>query len=291
MNISMEWMNYHHLLYFWVIAREGSVTRAGQVLNLSQPTLSNQIRSLEESLGERLFTKVGRHLELTETGKVVYRYAEEIFTLGQELQGTLKGHPGGRQLRFAVGVSDALSKLMIHRLLEPALALEQPIRFLFREDKTSRLLADLMTYQLDLVLTDAPMGSQSRIKAFNHLLGECDVSFFGTEALADQHRERFPKCLNGAPMLLPSEGTTIRRSLDGWMEAQNLKPIVADSALMKSFGQASMGFFAAPSVIAKELMRQYEVRHIGKAEGLKEGRIKHPAVLAISQAARSTMFG
>ncbi len=294
----MDWLNYHHLLYFWTIAREGSVTRAGESLHLSQPTLSAQIRTLEHALGQRLFVKVGRGLELTEAGQMVYRYAEEIFGLGQELLETLKGRPAGKQLRFAVGISDALSKLMIHRLLEPALALQEPLKLICREDKTARLLADLVTHQLDLVLADTPMKPPARIKAYNHLLTSCRVSFFGTAELARKHRAPFPECLNGAPLLVPSEGTTLRRHLDGWISSQGLHPRIEgefdDSALMKSFGQAGVGFFAAPQVISEELQRQYRVKEIGVAAGIQERiyaislerTIKHPAVLAMSRAAK-----
>lgn len=298
----MEWLNYHHLLYFWTVAREGSIARAGQVLRLAQPTLSTQVRALETALSQKLFVKVGRNLELTESGKMVYRYAEEIFGLGHEMVETLKGRPTGRQLRFAVGISDALSKLMIHRLLKPALTLPEAIRLQCREDKTARLLADLVTHQLDLVLTDTPMSPSTRIKAYNHLLGECTVGIFGAPGLIRQHKGAFPGCLNGAPILLPSEGTTLQRGLDGWMKTAGFKPVIAgefeDSALMKSFGQAGMGFFAAPAVISKEVQRQYQVRQIGIAAGIKERiyaisiekKITHPAVLAISQAARKSML-
>lgn len=298
----MEWLNYHHLLYFWTVAREGSIARAGQVLRLAQPTLSTQVRALETALGEKLFTKVGRNLEMTEAGKMVYRYAEEIFGLGHEMMETLKGRPTGRQLRFAVGISDALSKLMIHRLLEPALTLPEAIRLQCREDKTTRLLADLVTHQLDLVLTDTPMSPSTRIKAYNHLLGECTVGIFAAPSLMRQHKGAFPDCLNGAPLLLPSEGTTLRRGLEGWMKAAGLNPVIAgefeDSALMKSFGQAGMGIFAAPAVIGKEVQRQYQVKQIGIATGIKERiyaisiekKITHPAVLAITQVARRSLF-
>jgi len=298
----MDWINYHHLFYFWTIAREGSVTRAGQTLRLASPTLSTQVRALENAFGERLFIKVGRNLELTETGKVVYRYAEEIFSLGTEMMETLKGRPTGRQLRFSIGISDALSKLMIHRLLEPALALPETIRLQCHQDKTGRLLADLVTHQLDLVLTDSPMSPQARIKAYNHLLGECGVSLFGTPELIRRHPGGFPTCLNGAPLLLPNEGTTLRRGLDGWMKTSGLRPLIAgefdDSALMKSFGQAGMGFFAAPVVIAQEVQRQYQVERIGVVAGIKERiyaisiekKIKHPAVLAIRKAAMTSLL-
>lgn len=298
----MDWLNYHHLLYFWTIAREGSVTRAAQVLRLNQSTLSTQLRALEEALGEKLFRKAGRNLELTDEGELVYRYAEDIFGLGQEMLETLRGRPAGRQLRFAVGISDALSKLMIYRLLEPALALPEPLRLQCRADKTTRLLADLVTHQLDLVLADAPMRPQARIKAYNHLLGAYGISFFGAEKLAKSQAHSFPECLNGKPLLLPSEGTTLRRALEAWLSAQHLKPVLAgefdDSALLKAFGHAGMGFFAAPSIVSKEVQRQYQVQEIGRVEEIKERiyaislerKIKHPAVLAISQAARMVSF-
>lgn len=299
----MEWLNYHHLLYFWVVAREGTLARAGQALSLAPPTLSTQIRALERALGERLFAKSGRNLELTERGRLVYRYAEEIFGLGHELLASLKGRPAECKLRFTVGISDALSKLMIHRLLEPALTLPEPIRIQCREDKTPRLLADLVGHQLDLVLSDTPMGPHARIKAYNHLLGTFGVAIYGTEALARGLQGPFPACLNGAPLLLPSEGSTLRRSLDAWIGNAGIHPTIAgefdDSALMKSFGQAGIGFFAAPAGIDREVRRQYQVRRIGSAGGVRERiyaisverRITHPAVLAISRAARRALQG
>src|ERR1700675_541687 len=168
----MEWLNYHHLHYFWVVAREGSITRASGQLNLAQPTISGQIHVLEEALGEKLFTRVGRHLVLTEIGRVVLRYADEIFTLGRELMDTLKGRPTGRPLRLVVGVADVLPKLIAYRLLEPALHLPTPVQVICREGKLDRLLAELIVYELDVVLSDAPSGALSRVRAFNHLLGE-----------------------------------------------------------------------------------------------------------------------
>lgn len=294
----MDWLNYHHLYYFWTIAREGSIVKAGEKLRLAQPTLSTQVKALEEALGEKLFTKAGRNLELTDTGRMVYRYADEIFGLGQEMLETLKGRSGAKVLRFSVGISDALSKLMIHRLLEPALALKTPIRLLCREDKTARLLGDLVTHQLDLVLADMPMGPQTRIKAYNHLLGEYSVGIFGSPQLVQRHAGDFPGCLQGAPLLLPSEGTTLRRGIEAWTKQEKLQCVMTgefdDSALMKSFGQAGMGFFAAPAIIGEEVERQYQVQQIGIATSIKERifaisiekKITHPAVLAIARAAK-----
>lgn len=270
----MDWLNYHHLLYFWVVAREGSIARASQELRLTQPTISAQIQALEETLGEKLFTRAGRSLMLTDMGRVVFRYADEIFSLGRELMDTLKGRPTGRPIRLVVGVADAVPKLIAYRLLEPALQLPEPVRIICREDKPDRLLVGLAVHELDLVLADAPMGPTVKIRAFNHLLGECGVTIFSTERLAAAYRPGFPGSLNGAPFLLPTDNTTLRRSLDQWFEAEEIGSAVVgefeDSALLKSFGQAGVGLFASPSVIESEVRRQYGVEIIGRVEAVRE---------------------
>ena len=204
----MEWLNYHHLLYFWLVAREGSVTRAAAELRLGQPTVSAQIRTLEESLGERLFTRVGRNLTLTDIGRVVFRYADEIFSLGRELLDTVKDRPTGRPLRFTVGIADVVPKLVAYRLLQPTSDLGAPVRLVCREDKPERLLSELALYALDLVLTDGPLGPTIKIRAFNHLLGECGLTFFGTSRLARAHRRGFPRSLSGARVHLGERAFT-----------------------------------------------------------------------------------
>ncbi|MFN7958785.1 MAG: transcriptional activator NhaR [Holophagaceae bacterium] len=299
----MDWLNYHHLFYFWTIAREGSVTQAAERLRLAQPTLSAQIRSLEKALGVRLFQKEGRGLALTEAGRTAFRYADGIFGLGKELQESLAGWAANRAPVLAVGISDVLPKLMVRTLLEPALHLPEPIRLLCREDRTERLLAQLSLHELDLVLSDLPPPPGSAVKAFSHLLGECGVQIFGTEALRKRHPGAFPACLNGAPVLLPLEGAALRRGLDQWFEVEGLHPRIVgevdDSALLKSFGQQGVGFFAAPSPLAKEVERQYQVRRLGLAAGVRERvyaltldrRLRHPAVVAISEAAKHRVFG
>lgn len=299
----MEWLNYHHLLYFWTVARLGSVARATEELYLSQPTISAQIRVLEESLGEKLFTRTGRNLMLTEAGRVVFRYADEIFSLGRELRGAVKGRSPGRPVRFVVGVADVLPKLIAYRLLEPALHLAEPIRVVCREDKPERLLAELSVYGLDLVLADAPIAPTVKIRAFNHLLGECGVTIFGTAQVAAAYRHGFPRSLDGAPFLLPTDNTTLRRSLDQWFDAEGIRPLVVgefeDSALLQVFGQTGAGLFAAPSVIEVEVRRQYGVQVIGRLEAVRERfyaisverKLKHLAVVAISEAARQKLFG
>ena len=299
----MEWLNYHHLLYFWVMAKEGSLARASAELRLAQSTVSGQIRSLEDTLGEQLFVKSGRRLVLTETGHVVFRYAEEIFTLGRELQNAVKGRPVSRPLKLVVGIADVVPKLVALRLLEPALKLSEPVHLVCREDRPEPLLAELAVHNLDLVLSDAPVGPSIRIRAFSHLLGECGVVFFATKDLAAAHRRKFPKSLDGAPMLLPTENTTLRRSLDQWFAARGLRPKVVgefeDAALLKVFGQTGLGIFPATSVIADEVQRQYQVRPVGRAHEIRERfyavsierKLKHPAVVAISQEARQKLFG
>lgn len=299
----MEWLNYHHLLYFWTVVREGGVARAATKLSLSHPTVSAQIRALERALGEKLFVRSGRRLALTEIGRVVYRYADEIFSLGRELRDVLAGRPAGRPLRLVVGIADVVPKLVARRLLEPALRLEEPIQLVCREDKPDRLLAELAVHDLDVVLADAPVAPTVRIRAFNHLLGECDVVIFGTEKLSRAHQRGFPRSLDGAPVILPTENTNLRRTLDQWFATHGIRPRVIgefeDNALLKVFGQAGMGLFPASSVIAKEVSRQYRVRPIGRLPGVRERfyaisverKLKNPAVIAISEEARNRLFG
>ena len=298
----MEWLNYHHLLYFWTVAREGSVSRASKVLLLAQPTISGQLRSLEESLGQKLFERVGRNLVLTDVGRVVYRYADEIFGLGRELLDTVKGRGSGRPLELTIGIADQVPKLIAHRLLEPARRMGEPVTLVCHEDKPERLLASLALHELDIVFSDAPAGSATRVRAFSHLLGDTGITFFAVPSLATKARRGFPKSLESLPVLMPTRNTTLRRSLDGYFEAAGVRPHVVaefeDSALLKVFGGAGEGCFPAPSVIAREIGRQFGVRPIAEAAGVSERfyalsverKIKHPAVLAITEAARERLF-
>jgi LysR family transcriptional regulator, transcriptional activator of nhaA len=298
----MEWLNYHHLLYFWTVAKEGSVARACERLRLAQPTISGQLRLLEESLGEKLFEKRGRGLALTEVGQVVYGYAEEIFGLGQEMQDVLKGRPRGRPLRLLVGVSDLLPKLIAYRILQPVLEMAEPVQIVCDEDTPDRLLADLAEHRIDVVLSDSPIPSNVPVKTFNHLLGSCPISLFALPKAAARYRKDFPSCLNGAPLLLPMEGSSLRRSLEQWFDSHNLRPRVVgefkDGALMMTFGQAGAGVFAAPSAIEKQIREHYRVAAIGRIESIVERfyaisverRLKHPAVITITAAAREKLF-
>lgn len=294
----MEWLNYHHLLYFWLSAKKKSVTAAAKQLRLSQPTVSGQIRQLEESLGHKLLDRTGRQLELTPEGQTVYRYADEIFGLGQELLDAVRDQPVGRPLRLVAGVADALPKLIVRRLLAPALELPEPIELVVREAPGDQLLGELAIHALDLVLADSPIAPNAGVRAFNHLLGESSVAFFATPALAAKLAEGFPRSLDGAPFLFPGANTVFRRCLDHWLDDRDLRPrLVAeleDSALAKAFGQAGAGVFVAPVAIEREVAQQYDVQVFGRASDLTERyyaitverRIKHPGVVAISRAAR-----
>jgi LysR family transcriptional activator of nhaA len=297
----MPSLNYHHLLYFWTVAKEGSIAKASRELSLAQPTISGQIRSLEDSLGQRLFQRSGRNLVLTEIGTVAYRYAEEIFGLGRELQETLDGRPSGGPMRLVVGVADQLPKLVVRRLLAPAFAMADAPRIVVRDGSTERLMAELSIHALDLVLTDTPIAPTIKVRAFNHPLGECSVTIFGTRDLAKTARAQFPKSLTSMPFIAPTEGSAMRRALEHWFLEQSIRPRfvaeVDDSALMKTLGQAGYGLFAAPSVVADEIVRQFDVEEVGTLERVKERfyalsverKLKHPAVVAICEGARELL--
>ncbi|RIK73692.1 MAG: transcriptional activator NhaR [Planctomycetota bacterium] len=299
----MRWMNYHHLLYFWTVAREGTIARACEKLLVSQPTVSGQLKALEQAVGRPLFDRSRRTLALTDMGQTVYRYAEEIFTLGRELEDVVRDRPVDRPLRLNVGAADALAKPIVRRLIEPALGLPQPVHIVCQEGKPEPLLAQLAMHEFDVVLTDAPATPGVRVRAYSHLLGECGVTFFAAASLAAKYRKRFPKSLDGAPMLLPMPNAHLRRSLDQWFDEQGLQPEVRgefdDTALAKEFGLAGAGVFAAPSVIENEVCRQYGVRVVGRTDEVRERfyaisverKLKHPAVLAICETAREKLFG
>jgi LysR family transcriptional regulator, transcriptional activator of nhaA len=294
----VEWLNYHHLFYFWNVARFGSVSRAGQELRLTQATISAQLKSLELSFGEKLFRKAGRHLILTDMGRVVFRYAEEIFSLGRELTGALKGRAHGRAARLTVGVADVLPKLVAYKLIEPALRLKESYRIICREGSNTDLLPALAIHDLDVVLTDAPIDPAMNVKAFNHLLGECGLTLFAVPKLFNAYRAGFPQSLDGAPFLLPTQNTTVRRSLDQWFDSEKIRPMIVaefeDSALLKVFASRGLGLFVAPSVISSEVQREYGVKALGRVGNIRERffaisldrKLKHPAVVAISEAAR-----
>lgn len=295
-------LNYHHLLYFWTVVREGGVSRAAEKLRLSQPAISAQIKLLEAALGERLLQRQGRALVLTDVGRVVDRYATEIFTAGGELLDTLKGRPSGRALRMAVGVANSVPKLVVSRLLRPAVAGPQPAQITCTEDDPEQLLARLATHELDVVISDTPAPPYVRVKVFNHLLGESGTTFFAGAGLARRLRRQFPRSLSGAPMLLPTINTSLRRSLEQWFAAEDLRPTVAgefeDPALLTTFGEWGRAVFAAPTAIEREVTRSHRVVIVGRTAAVRERyyaisierRLKHPGVAAITSRARTEIF-
>lgn len=298
----MTWLNYHHLLYFWTVAQVGSIARAAEQLHLARPTVSTQLKQLEKSLGDQLFEQVGKRLVLTDFGELVFRYADEIFTTGNELQEALRGNLPSRPSKFVVGIPDVLPKLITFRLLRPALEMQDTVHLVCNEGKIDNLLADLAVHRLDLVLADAPVSPTVNVKAFNHLLGDCGVTVLATPEVARKYRKGFPRSLNGAPMLLPAEKTSVRRSLDQWFQLNDIHPqIVAefeDSALLKVFGQSGLGLFPAPMAIEREIKQQYRVASVGRLDEVRERfyaisverRLRHPAVVAISEAAKERLF-
>jgi LysR family transcriptional regulator, transcriptional activator of nhaA len=298
----MAWLNYHHLLYFWTVARAGSIAKASEELHLAQPTISAQIKLLEESLGHQLFERKGRKLVLSDVGRTVMRYADEIFRLGNEMKNVVSGLPSGQQLRLNVGVLDVIPKLVAEQLLKPALEVGPSLRIICRESPLPQLLAQLALHELDVVLADAPGSEPVSVRSFNHLLGKCGVTFFAAQPLAHL-RKGFPDSLDGAPMLLPSEESSVRRSLDLWFERKGVRPLIAgdfdDSALLQAFGQKGHGIFAMPSIIDAEVQRQFNVTAIGHTDEIEqcfyaitvERRLRHPAVVAIAETARSHIFG
>lgn len=298
----MSRLNYKHLRYFWTVAKAGGIARACERLHLTPQTISGQLSAFENVLGHKLFARTGRRLELTDAGRLVLSFADEIFTVGEELEDALRHRSGGLPLLFRVGVADSVSKSVAYRLLEPAVGLAEPLRIVCREGKLASLMADLAIHRLDLVIADGPMPAGLSIRGFNHLLGECGITFFATRALARRHKARFPRCLDGAPLLLPGEEALVRPRLMQWFESVSVRPEIVcefdDGALMKAFGQAGIGIFAAPSAIAAEVQRQYGVVAMGRTDAVTERfyaisverRLTHPAVVAISTAARTELF-
>jgi LysR family transcriptional regulator, transcriptional activator of nhaA len=299
----MEWLNYHHLLYFWTVAKEGTIAAACEQLHLTQSTISTQIRDLEKHLGEKLFRRVGRNLALTETGRVAYRYADEIFSLGGEFVETVKGGPTSRFLRLNIGAQDTLPKLIAYRLLEPVFRLSEPVRVVCYEGTPAQLLPRLSVHEVDLVLSDAPINPSIRVHAFSHLLGECGIAFFASPQLARRLRKGFPRSLHGAPALLPAHTAAMRVTLERWFGSTDICPRVVaefeDIELMMAFGRHGRGFFPAHDAITKEIIQDCHVERIGSLEGRSERfyaisverRLKHAAVVAITEGARETLFG
>jgi LysR family transcriptional activator of nhaA len=298
----MSSLNFKHLRYFWVVAANGTIARAAEILHVTPQTISGQLRELEEQIDAKLFQKSGRNLVLTDTGRLVFSYADEMFRLGDELQDVIEGRTPGAALTLTVGVAMVVPKLLAYRVLEPVLNMPESVRLVCLEASLADLLADLSVHKIDLVLADAPMSPTLNVRAYNHLLGESGLSFFTTRKAARKYRSGFPQSLNGAPMLMPTASSALRRSLEQWLELQDIKPVVVaefeDRALMKAFGEAGTGIFTSPTAVEEDVVAKYGVSVIGRTEEIKEcfyaisaeRRIKHPAVSAITEAARTGLF-
>jgi LysR family transcriptional activator of nhaA len=298
----MTKLNLKHLRYFWAVASNGSIARASEVLHLTPQTISGQLRELETQFGVKLFKKAGRNLVLTDTGRLVFNYADDIFRLSNELQDVLTGRTPGSKVTLNVGVAMVVPKLLAYRILEPVLSLEQPVLLVCNEAPFVDLLADLSVHKLDLVLADSPLSPALNIRAYSHPLGESGISFFARESEAQPYREGFPASLDGAPMLMPTSSSALRRSLELWFERIKVRPCIVaefeDRALMKAFGEAAAGIFTVPSAVERDVLEKYSVTVIGRTEEVKERfyaisaerKIKHPAISAITEAARLDLF-
>ena len=289
-------LNYHHLRYFWVVAREGSVTRAARRLGVAVQTISVQIAQLEQALGKALLAPQGRRLVPTEAGRLALGYADQIFQLGEHMGAALRESDAGNTLRLAVGISDALPKLIAYRLMEAVFHLPQQVRLVCREGEFDTLLAELALHRLDVVLTDRPAPHGGNLKVFSHALGDFEITLFGAPALARRYRKQFPHSLGVAPMLLPIRGNALRGQIERWLETHDVAPLVIgefeDSALLTTFGRAGIGLFPAPSVLGADIAAQLGAEPVGVLDEVREQyyaisnerRIRHPAVEAIRKA-------
>ncbi len=286
-----------------MVAKHGSISAACELLHLAQPTVSTQLAVFQEAVGTILLQKKGRRLELTDTGRTVFHYADEIFSIGRELAHVLKGHNSGHKLRLNLGMADALPKLIAYRLIEPLLQMPEAVQIHCFEDKTERLLAEISLHSIDIVLSDVPATPASGKGIFNHFLGESGVAVFATADLAVRYQKGFPRSLNGAPFLLPTSNTALRRSLDQWFDANGISPVIQaeieDSALLKTFGGAGSGLFFSPLVVVNEIQRQYGAEMLGQIDGVHERfyaitaqrKLKNPLVMAILENAQQRLFG
>lgn len=298
----VEWLNYHHLLYFWTVAREGGLAPAGKVLRLSQSALSAQIRRLEETLGHELFHRRGRKLEMTEMGRVVFKHADGIFALGRELLDVVHERPQTRNVRLVVGISDVVPKLLVRKLLAPAYRAEQRLLLTCHEDRFDRLLGALATHEIDVMISDSPVPPDAALHAYNHLLGESSVTLLAPAPIAPALRRKFPQSLTNAPVLLPLVGCALRRSLDAWFSSHEIQPEVVaeaeDSALLKAFAADGMGAMFVPTVIAQVVSKRYQLEIVAELDDVRERfyaisaerKLVHPAVIAIRSAARDDIF-
>lgn len=300
--MSSKGLNFRHLYYFWVVAKEGGVTRAAERLGVAVQTISMQIAQLEKSIGKALLAPQGRRLVLTEAGRLALGYADRIFLLGEQMQEALAEDDVNRSMRLTVGLSDSLPKLIAFRLLEPAMHLERRVRMECYDGRFESLLADLALHKLDVVLTDRPVIAGTSMRVSSHSLGESQTLLFGTEELAGRYRDNFPHSLNGAPLLLPTRNNAIRARLDQWLETNNLRPDVVgefeDSALLKTFGRNGLGMFPAPEALTQDIREQFNAVPVGHMDEVREQyfaistelKIRHPAVESLLKASHGGVF-
>jgi LysR family transcriptional activator of nhaA len=295
-------INLKHLRYFWSVASHGSIARAAETLYLTPQTISGQLRDLEEQVGAKLFSREGRNLVLTETGRLVFTYADEMFKLGLELQDILSGNTQGAMLKVKVGVAMVVPKLLAYRILEPVLQMPEEVRLICHEAPLANLLADLSVHKLDVVLADSPLNPAFNVRAYNHALGESGISFFSVPDQAQILEADFPASLDGVRLLMPGSGSSLRRNLESWFERHEVRPRVVaefeDRALMKAFGERGAGVFTSPTTVEQDVLDKYGVVVIGRTKEITERfyvisaerRIRHPAVSVITEAARMELF-
>lgn len=296
-------LNFKHLRYFWMVAKSGGVARASEQLHLTPQSISGQLSELEGNLGVQLLRRVGRGLELTEMGRRIFSYADEIFALGDELVEIALDQTAKKSLPFRIGVADSAPKSVAYRVIEPALHLDEPVRLICREGPLASLLAEMAVHRLDLVVADRPMPTNLNVRGYNHLLGESDLTVFAAPGLAQSWPGPFPDRLDKAPFLLPGADVAIRPKLIQWLEARRLYPWIVgefdDSALLKAFGQGGAGFFVAPTAIADYIGPQYGVQAVGLIDAVveqfyaitTERRLTHPVIVAIVKATQREFFG
>lgn len=298
----MRWLNYQHLFYFWNVARLGGVSEAARHLRLAQPTISAQLKSFEQVLGDKLFEREGRTLKLTEAGRIALRYAEQIFALGQEFLDVLDDKAPGATQELRVGIADVVPKILAYRLLEPAFAAKANCAVICLEDKTERLLADLAIAEIDLVIADRPIPPNVKVKAFNHFIGECGVSFLASHQLAKEIKRGFPNSLADVPLLMPTQEAAVRRELDQWLERVGVSPHILgsfqDRAFMKIVAREGKGVVAVPSVVEGEVRKEYHLELVGKTNQVRESlylisiekRLKNPLVAKLCSEGQRHLF-
>lgn len=303
MTEKLQDLNFLHLFYFWMVVRHGGITAACDRLHLTQPTISTQIRKLEKSLGHSLFNRGGRELELSDVGKTVFEYADDMFAVGREMLGALRGVPSQRALRLNVGVPMVMPKLITYRLLEPILHFPQPLQIVCQEAPLDHLVSELMRHQQDVILSETPIPSGKRARTYSHPLGSCGITFCAKPELAARLQRRFPHSLDGAPMLMPAANTELRRLIDGWLDDTGLSPRITaeinDSALLQVFGNGGAGVFPIPTAVLGDVQRQFNVGVVGQLDNLQlnfyaitlQRKLSHPAVLAIQAAAQNVLSG